>query len=140
MPLDTGPVACSSCHDNRSGCGRRKLQQLHSRLGHCRDTATKKTGFMLVVAGAQEWRRRLFPYAVIKATYLDGLVAIEWKGKMATRYEHWCGKDTRSVRRLRTRGEASHITRSAIMARHVTCTRCGTGNRVQRTNPETSCG
>ena len=57
-----------------------------------------------------EMRYLFFPYAAETATKLDGLMVIEWKGKVATKYEHWCGQNPKFAKYLRTWGEAGVVT------------------------------
>ena len=51
----------------------------------------------------------LFKEVFKTATQLDGLVPIEISGKMATRYEHYGGKNPRFSEHLRTWGEAGVV-------------------------------
>ena len=41
---------------------------------------------------------------------LDGLVPIDIDGKVATQYEHWCGKVPQFAKYLHTWGEAGTVT------------------------------
>ena len=40
---------------------------------------------------------------------MDGLVTTELQGKVATRYEHWCGQLPKWVKHLRTWGESGTV-------------------------------
>ena len=72
--------------------------------------ADRSRAMMVAAKVPKEWRRKLFPFAANTATDLDGLLAVEWKGKVATRYEHWCGKNPAFAKHLRTWGEAGVVT------------------------------
>ena len=63
----------------------------------------------MAAAVPREWRRKVFPYASMTATDLDGLLEIEWKGMNTTRYKHWWGKNPNFARCLRTLGEAGVV-------------------------------
>jgi hypothetical protein len=54
-------------------------------------------------------RFKVWTEAFKTATLLDGLVPIELDGKVATRYEHWAGKNPEFAKHLRTWGEAGTV-------------------------------
>jgi hypothetical protein len=54
-------------------------------------------------------RYKVWTEAFKTATLLDGLVPIELDGKIATRYEHWCGKIPEFAKHLRVWGEAGTV-------------------------------
>ena len=72
--------------------------------------ANRARALMVAARVPQEWRRKLFPYAALCATDVDGLMVVEWNGKTATRAEHWCGEVPKFAKHLRTWGEAGVVT------------------------------
>jgi hypothetical protein len=54
-------------------------------------------------------RFKVWTEAFKTATLLDGLVPIMLDGKLATRFEHWCGKIPEFAKHLRTWGEAGTV-------------------------------
>ena len=72
--------------------------------------ANRARAMMVAASVPKEWRRKLFPYAAMTATDLDGLLEVEWKGVKATRYQHWWGKNPSFTNHLRTWGEAGVVT------------------------------
>ena len=54
-------------------------------------------------------RPRVWTEAMRTATLLDGLVVTTIDNKVATRYEHWCGKNPEFAKHLRTWGEAGTV-------------------------------
>ena len=57
----------------------------------------------------KKYRNKIFREAWLTAIDLDGLVVIKIKGKEATCYEHWCGKNPKFAKHLRTWGEAGTV-------------------------------
>ena len=57
----------------------------------------------------KETRYKVWREAYKTATQLDGLVVTEIDGKLATRYEHWAGKNPKFAKHLRVWGEAGTV-------------------------------
>mmetsp|Transcript_18815 Transcript_18815/g.23344 ORF Transcript_18815/g.23344 Transcript_18815/m.23344 type:complete len:1201 (+) Transcript_18815:436-4038(+) len=95
----------------------------------------------------EEYRYKVFPYAFETVTKLDGLTVIELDGKVATRYEHWYGRNPAFKDHLRTWGEAGTVTMKVtgtpkIADRGITCMMIGyadnhDGDVYQMLNPKT---
>ena len=96
----------------------------------------------------EDMRYLFFPHVTETATKVDGLMVIEWKGKMATKYEHWFGKIPKFAKYLRTWGEAGVVTTKAEVQpkpkdRGTTCMFIGyaddhDGDVYKMWNPETN--
>jgi hypothetical protein len=81
--------------------------------------ANRARAMMVEAMVPYQWRRVLMPEACKTATKLDGLTVVQWQGKEATRYEHWCGQNPKFANHLRTWGEAGTVTVKEKMAAKV---------------------
>jgi hypothetical protein len=71
--------------------------------------ANKGRALMYRANVPEEVRYLLWKEAFKTATLLDGLMPIEINGKIATKFEHWCGSNLRFINHLRTWGEAGTV-------------------------------
>jgi hypothetical protein len=94
-------------------------------------TVANRARAMVAAAKVPEiWLRKMFILAANCATDVDGLMIVKWKGKVATRDEHWCGKIPAFAKHLRTWGEAGVATvkttrTTKVDARGQTCMMVG---------------
>jgi hypothetical protein len=71
--------------------------------------ASKGRAIMSAVNIPQKTRYYVWTKAFQHATDLDGLKVTDIDGKVATRYEHWCGKLPKWVKHHRTWGECGTV-------------------------------